>query len=155
MNNTFDGKLTPEKIKRIRNQWKGNLIVKGIASEHDIEKCIELGIDGVIVSNHGGRQIDAGESSFHSMLRLIRKYKNNILIMMDGGIRSGVDIARVLACGASFVFMGRPFMYGVGALGKNGGNHTISMFKKQLEQVMDQLGCDQVEHLPNFLKQDS
>ncbi|MCY4216747.1 MAG: alpha-hydroxy acid oxidase [Flavobacteriaceae bacterium] len=154
MNNTFDGKLTPEKIRRIRNQWKGNLIVKGIASEHDIEKCIELGVDGVIVSNHGGRQIDAGESSFHSMLRLIRKYKNEVPIMMDGGIRSGVDIARVLACGASYVFMGRPFMYGVGALGKNGGNHTISMFKGQLEQVMDQLGCHQVEHLSEFLKQD-
>ena len=154
MNNTFDGKLTPDKVKRIRDRWKGNLIVKGIASEHDIEKCIELGIDGVIVSNHGGRQIDAGESSLHSMLRLVTDYKNKITIMMDGGIRSGVDIARVLACGASFVFMGRPFMYGVGALGNKGGDHAISMFKAQLHQVMDQLGCEKIEYLPQFLKKD-
>ncbi len=154
MDSTFDGKLTPQKIKRIRNQWKGNLIVKGIASEHDIERCIELGVDAVIVSNHGGRQLDAGESSFHSMLRLIKSYKNKIPIMMDGGIRSGIDIARAMASGASFVFIGRPFMYGVGALGIKGGNHTISMFKGQLEQVMDQLGCVKVEHLPKFLKLD-
>ncbi|MCY4561742.1 MAG: alpha-hydroxy acid oxidase [Flavobacteriaceae bacterium] len=151
MNETFDGKLTPEKIKKIRDQWKGNLIVKGVSSIHDIEKCLQLGIDGIIVSNHGGRQIDAGESSFHSLLRLAEGYKEKITIMMDGGIRSGVDIARVIASGASFVFMGRPFMYGAGALGKKGGNHTINMFKSQLHQVMTQLGCEQVKNLPNFL----
>lgn len=152
MNKTFDGKLTEVKIKKLRNQWKGNLIVKGIASEHDIRKCIELGIDGVIVSNHGGRQIDGGESSFHSLLRLIENYSNKLTIMMDGGIRSGVDIARVLAAGSKFVFLGRAFMYGVAALGQNGGEHTIGMLKAQLSQAMDQIGCENVENLQEFIK---
>lgn len=152
MNKTFDGKLTEEKIKKLRDQWKGNLVVKGIASEHDIEKCVELGIDGVIVSNHGGRQIDAGESSFHSLLRLTGNYSDKLTIMMDGGVRSGVDIAKVIASGSKFVFLGRTFMYGVAALGKNGGEHTINMLKAQLSQAMDQIGCENVKKLPEFIK---
>ena len=71
--------------------------------------------------------------------------------MVDSGIRSGPDIARCLASGADFTFMGRPFMYGVGALGKEGGDHTISILKAQLQQVMEQLGCERIEDFPSHL----
>jgi len=82
----------------------------------------QFGIDGIIVSNHGGRQLDAGQSSIHSLTRIVKDYGDKIKIMLDSGLRSGPDIARALASGAQFTFLGRSFMYGVAALGKEGGN---------------------------------
>ncbi len=141
MNRTFTGKVDVEKIKAIRDLWKGPLVLKGIATDEDMQASIALGVDGVIVSNHGGRQLDASESSINSLIRLASNpaYKSKIKIMLDGGIRSGVDLARAHAVGSDFNFMGRSFMYGVGALGNEGGEHTINMFKTHLYQVMKQL----------------
>lgn len=151
MNSTFSGRIDEEKIKSIRDKWKGALVLKGIVNEEDVKKAIALGVDGIIVSNHGGRQIDAGESSIHSLKRLKAKYGNQIKIMIDSGVRSGPDIGRCLASGADFTFMGRPFMYGVGALGEKGGDHTIAMLKVQLQQVMEQLCCEKISDFPNHL----
>jgi len=151
MNQTFDGRLNEEKVAAIRDLWKGKLVLKGIVNEADTEKAVQLGIDGIIVSNHGGRQLDAGESSIHSLNRIEKNYGNKIKIMMDSGLRSGPDIARALASGAQFTFLGRSFMYGVAALGKEGGDHTISILKTQLQQVMQQICCERVEDLPNHL----
>jgi isopentenyl diphosphate isomerase/L-lactate dehydrogenase-like FMN-dependent dehydrogenase len=78
-------------------------------------------------------------------------YKNKIKVMMDSGIRSGPDVARALACGADFTFMGRTFMYGVSALGKQGGYHTISILKTQLKQVMEQVGCEKINMFEQYL----
>ncbi len=151
MNDTFSGRLNEAKIKPIRDMWKGKLVLKGVASEEDIEEAIRLGIDGIIVSNHGGRQLDAGESSINSLKRLVAKYGDQIEIMMDSGVRSGPDVARAMACGAKFTFMGRSFMYGVAALGKKGGDHTMSLLKTELQQVMEQLNCASVEDFKNHL----
>ncbi len=153
MNRTFTGKVDVEKIKAIRDMWPGPLVLKGIASEEDMEDAIALNVDGVIVSNHGGRQIDAGQSSLYSMIKLLQNpaYSERMTIMLDGGIRSGVDLARACAVGSTFNFMGRPFMYGVGALGKDGGRHTINMFKAQLYQVMQQLSVTKVSDLSKRL----
>ncbi|MCM5661659.1 alpha-hydroxy acid oxidase [Galbibacter mesophilus] len=151
MDKTFSGKLNEERIKPIRDQWKGKLVLKGVASEADAQEAIRLGFDGIIVSNHGGRQLDAGESTIKPLTTIAEKYGNQIEVMMDSGVRSGPDIARAMASGAKFTFMGRSFMYGVGALGNKGGDHTISMLKVQLKQVMDQLCCEKIEDLPNHL----
>src|SRR5699024_2822647 len=151
MDQTFDGRLNEEKIKILRDKWKGKLVLKGVASEEDTEKSIRLGLDGIIVSNHGGRQLDAGPSSIKMLKQLAPKYGDQIKIMMDSGIRTGPDIARTLACGADFTFMGRTFMYGVGALGEKGGNHTISILKRQLQQVLEQICCGNIENLPAHL----
>ncbi|MDN5215082.1 alpha-hydroxy acid oxidase [Fulvivirgaceae bacterium BMA12] len=151
MNNTFSGRLNLERIKPIRDKWKGKLVLKGVVSEEDTQKAIELGLDGIIVSNHGGRQLDAGESTIKPLANIAEKYKNQIKIMMDSGIRTGPDIASSLASGAEFTFLGRSFMYGVAALGKEGGNHTISILKRQLRQVMEQLCCENVANLSNHL----
>ncbi|MGC4037560.1 MAG: alpha-hydroxy acid oxidase [Chitinophagaceae bacterium] len=147
MNKTFNGRLNNDKIAYLRDKWKGKLVLKGVASEQDAELSLKLGLDGVIVSNHGGRQLDAGESAIRSLKRVKDVCGNKIPVMMDSGVRSGVDVARVLASKADFVFMGRSFMYGVAALGKNGGNHTIAILKKQLQQVMDQLSCKNIQEL--------
>tara|TARA_R110002050_G_scaffold288930_2_gene441265 strand:- start:661 stop:1806 length:1146 start_codon:yes stop_codon:yes gene_type:complete len=151
MDQTFSGRLNEEKIKPIRDMWKGKIVLKGVASHYDAEQAIRLGLDGIIVSNHGGRQLDAGESTIKPLTSIAEKYGNQIEVMMDSGIRSGVDVARSLASGAKFTFMGRSFMYGVAALGKNGGNHTISLLKTELQQVMEQICCEKVEDFPNHL----
>ncbi len=151
MDKTFSGRLNEEKIKPIRDKWKGKLVLKGVASEQDTQDAIRLGFDGIIVSNHGGRQLDAAQSTINSLQEITAKYSGQIEIMMDSGLRSGPDIARAMACGAKFTFMGRSFVYGTGALGNKGGDHTISMLKTQFKQVMDQLCCERVEDLPNHL----
>ncbi len=120
-----------------------------------MKKAIKLGIDGVIISNHGGRQLDAGEATISTLKRLAWLYGDQTVIMMDSGMRSGPDIARTLASGANFAFMGRPFMYGVAALGREGGNHTISLLKTQLQQIMEQLGCSSPSELYQYLLSDN
>ena len=151
MNDTFNGRLDLEKLKVLRDRWDGKLVVKGIVNESDCEEVIKLGIDGIIVSNHGGRQLDAGQSTIVPLSKLVEQFKGKLTIMMDSGIRSGPDIARTIATGADFTFMGRSFMYGVGALGSRGGNHVMAMMKRQLQQVLEQLGCPNVQELPNYL----
>ncbi|CAN0594552.1 unnamed protein product, partial [Ectocarpus sp. 12 AP-2014] len=151
MDQTFTGRLNEEKIKPIRDMWKGKLVLKGVASEMDTEKAIRLGIDGIIVSNHGGRQLDAGESTIRPLTRIAEKYSDQIKVMMDSGLRSGPDIARTMASGAEFTFLGRSFMYGVAALGNEGGNHTISLLKTELQQVMEQVCCENTKDFPNHL----
>lgn len=151
MNETFSGRLNEEKIAPIRDRWKGKLVLKGVASLEDTELAIKLGLDGVIVSNHGGRQLDAGQSTIKPMTEIAKKYGDKITVMMDSGVRSGPDIARTIASGAKFAFMGRSFMYGVAALGSKGGEHTIGMLKTQLQQVMEQICCAKVADLPHHL----
>lgn len=153
MNRTFTGKVDIEKVQAIRDIWKGPLVLKGIATDEDMQAAIQIGVDGVIVSNHGGRQIDAGESSIKSLIKLANNpaYKGKLKIMLDGGIRSGVDLARAHAVGSEFNFMGRPFMYGVGALGNQGGEHTINMFKTHLYQIMQQLTIEGIDQFKDRL----
>ena len=148
MDKTFSGRLNEDRIAAIRDQWKGKLVLKGVASEEDTELAIKLGLDGIIVSNHGGRQLDAGQSTIKSLHPIIKSYQGKLKIMMDSGMRSGPDVARTLACGADFTFMGRSFMYGVAALGNEGGNHTISILKTQLMQVMEQICCKKISDFP-------
>ena len=151
MDVTFSGRLNEEKIKRIRDLWKGKLVIKGAESIHDVEMACKLGLDGVIISNHGGRQVDVGQATIDSLKTISPLYKDKITVMMDSGIRGGADVARVMASGADFSFMGRTFMYGVSALGNKGGDHTIAMLKKQLTQIMEQLSCAKINDLTKKL----
>ncbi|WP_421876624.1 alpha-hydroxy acid oxidase [Marinoscillum sp.] len=155
MDKTFDGRLSLEKVKELRDKWKGKLVIKGLTTTEDVEKAISIGLDGVMVSNHGGRQLDNGESTIKSLNPIVEKYKNDITILMDSGVRTGPDIACTLASGAEMAFLGRSFMYGVSALGKNGGKHTVSVLRKQLTQVFNQVCCPNVSSLSNHLIQEN
>lgn len=151
MNQTFSGRVNEAKIAPIRERWKGKLVLKGVASEEDTAMARRLGFDGIIVSNHGGRQLDAGQSSIRSLPPVVQNHAGKIKIMLDSGIRSGVDVARVLASGAEFAFLGRSFMYGVAATGEAGGDHVCSILKRQLQQVLEQVCCERVGDLPRHL----
>ena len=151
MNATFEGRLNEEKVKKLRDMWKGKLVIKGVESQADVETAIRLGLDGIIISNHGGRQVDMGQATITSLQAIAPKYRAQIKIMMDSGIRSGADIGRALSSGADFTFLGRSFMYGVSALGKKGGDHTISILKAQLTQVMEQMCCENPKDLAKRL----
>jgi L-lactate dehydrogenase (cytochrome) len=151
MNKTFSGRLTEDKIKAIREQWPGNLVIKGIVNPEDAEIAIKLGVDGLIVSNHGGRQLDSGQSTIKPLAELAKKYSDTVTLMMDGGIRSGADVASSLASGARFTFLGRAPMFGACAMGDQGGNQVLEIFKRQLQQVMEQVGCEKVEDFPKHL----
>ena len=151
MNKTFSGRLTTDKIAAIRDRWKGKLVIKGIVNADDAEKAIGLGVDGIIVSNHGGRQLDCGQSTIKPLTALAKEFGERTTLMLDSGIRNGPDVACALASGAKFCFMGRSFMYGVGALGEQGGDHTMIMLKRQLQQVMEQVACERVADFPKHL----
>ncbi len=151
MNKTFSGRLTEAKIAPIRDRWKGNIVIKGVVNPEDAEVAIKHGLDGMIVSNHGGRQLDRGESTIEPLKRLVPEFKGKIKIMMDSGIRNGADVTAALACGADFTWMGRTPMFGVAALGRYGGHHTFEMLKKQIQQNMEQIGCENVTDLPKHL----
>lgn len=145
------GSVSFEDLKSIRNLWRGKLIIKGVLCDADVESAIKLGADGVIVSNHGGRQLDNGQTAISVLADLSKKYGSKIHISFDSGIESGNDIASSIASGAKFTFCGRAFGYGVASMGKNGGGHTVEMLQKQLRQVMCQIGCDDIKKLPKFL----
>jgi L-lactate dehydrogenase (cytochrome) len=145
----FDHKLDERKISETRNMWKGKLVIKWVSSEEDTEAAIKLGADGIIVSNHGGRQLDAGQSAIKTLGPIVKKYEGKIKIMMDSGLRTGPDVARALASGAEFTFLGRNFMYAVAALGTEGANHMVRSLATQLKQVMEQISCVQVGDLKN------
>ncbi len=155
MDQTFAGRLSQEKIAALRDLWKGKLVLKGIASEEDTELAVKTGLDGIILSNHGGRQLDAGPSSISTLPSISAKFGDKIKIMMDSGLRSGPDIARALASGAQFTFMGRSFMYSTCALGKEGGDHMAALLKTQFKQVMEQIGCENPTDLPKYLNNEA
>lgn len=151
MDDFFDGKLTVDRVKEMQDLWPGKVVIKGMSSVEDAQRAVDLGVEGIIVSNHGGRQLDAGPTTIKTLGPIVDAVKGKTTIMMDSGMRTGPDIARVLASGADFCFMGRPFMYGTGALGKAGGDQSAAILKREFQQVMEQLNCERVEDLPNFL----
>ncbi len=145
--------VTFELLKRFRDEWKGVLILKGVMSLQDAQRAYEIGADGIVVSNHGARQFDAGLSPLEVLGEISQTYGHQMTILFDSGIRSGVDIAKALAVGAKAVLVGRPLMYGVATLGKKGGTHTINILKVQLKQVLEQIRCQRLEDLNQHLIQ--
>ena len=128
-------------LQRIRAQWSGKLIVKGVLSVTDAQRAVALGADAIIVSNHGGRQLDAAQSPVQVLPEIVAAVGNQCEVMVDSGVESGVDVARYMALGAKAVFAGRMFLYGVAAHGQAGADHAIELLRLELGQVMSQLHC--------------
>jgi L-lactate dehydrogenase (cytochrome) len=137
-------------LKSIRDNWQGNLIIKGISHVDDAKKVAALGADGIIVSNHGGRQLDASVPPVDVLHEISEAVSSEITVMADSGVETGVDIARYLSQGAKAVFAGRAFLYGVGAHGELGATHAIDILYDELEQVMSQLHCAQPHEMTAY-----
>ena len=131
-------------LKRIRNAWKGKLIIKGIMNSEDAIKIKDSGADAIQVSNHGGRQLDSATAAINALPNIRKKIGKEFPIIFDSGIRSGSDILRALAFGADFVMLGRPLMYAVGADGARGLRRIINLIKEELSTNLGLVGLTNI-----------
>ena len=139
--------VTRERLKHIRNKWKGPLVIKGIMHPADAEDAVKMGYDGILVSNHGGRQLDACLSPVEVLADIITQVDGRATIMVDSGFSNGLDITRGMALGADFVFCGRAFMWGVSVLGRKGPEHVINLLSNELKLALTQIGCPSLNEL--------
>jgi (S)-mandelate dehydrogenase len=139
------GAFTWEEVAKYRDRWKGTLIVKGIMHPEDAEKAVSLGIDGMFVSNHGGRQIEALPAPINVLPAIVKQVGKRATVMMDSGIRSGTDVVRAYALGASAAFAGKAFLWGLGALGEEGPSHVIDLLIEETQSALGQLGAHKPE----------
>ena len=144
---SLGGTLSWDYLAEVRKMWPGPLVVKGILHPEDAVRCADTGADAVIVSNHGGRQLDAAPAAVEALGPVLERIDGRVPVLFDSGVRGGLDVARVLALGADFAFSGRSFMYGLCALGRRGADYVTSMISEQLVSVMHQLGCERLEEL--------
>jgi (S)-mandelate dehydrogenase len=141
------GAFTWDEIARYRDAWKGPLLLKGVLHPADAERAVAAGIDGLVVTNHGGRQIDALPASIDALPAIAAQVGGRAEIIVDSGVRSGVDVARAIALGANAGFAGKAFLWSLGALGGDGPGHMIDLFKDDLSATLGQLGCYTVDEL--------
>jgi (S)-mandelate dehydrogenase len=126
------GSHTWDELARLRERWKRAFVVKGILHPQDAERAVALGADGIIVSNHGGRHFDGAPASIDMLPEIVAAVGSRSTVMIDSGIRGGLDVVRALALGAKACFTGRPFMYGLAALGPIGAAHVVDMFLDEI-----------------------
>jgi len=137
---SFDTKLSWEDIRYFRDLWQGPLIIKGIMEVEDAKECVKLGADAIVVSNHGGRQLDGARSSISTLPEIVAAVGDQIEVWLDSGVRSGQDIIRAKALGAKGVMVGRPIVYGLGAMGKAGVTRMLEIFHEEVELTMAFIG---------------
>jgi L-lactate dehydrogenase (cytochrome) len=135
------GAFTWEEVARYRDRWRRPLVVKGILHPQDAEKAVSLGVDGLVVSNHGGRQIEALPAAIDALPAIAAQTGSRATVLMDSGIRSGVDVGRALALGAAASFAGKAFLWGLGALGEAGPGHVIDLLVEELRATLGQVGA--------------
>ena len=131
-------------LKRVRDAWKGKLIIKGVMNSEDALKIKEAGVDAIQVSNHGGRQLDSATASINALPLIRKALGDDFPILFDSGIRSGSDILRALALGANFVMFGRPLMYAIGADGAKGLRRIINLIKEELSTNLGLVGLTDI-----------
>ena len=143
----FDASVTWKDIAWVREQWKGPLIVKGVLDSGDAREAAASGADAIVVSNHGGRQLDGVVSTAHALPRVAEALDGRMPILVDGGVRSGLDVVRMLALGADFVLLGRAWAYALAAGGEAGVAHVLKLIEAEMRVAMALTGCTGVRHL--------
>jgi L-lactate dehydrogenase (cytochrome) len=143
----FDLSLSWKDVEWVKQRWGGKLIIKGIMDAEDARLCVESGADALIVSNHGGRQLDGAQSSIAALPAIAGAVGKQIEVHMDGGIRSGQDVIKALALGARGVYIGRAFLYGLGAMGEEGVRRSLDIIRNELDITMAFCGLRDVKHV--------
>lgn len=138
------GSHTWDELARLRERWKKPFVVKGVLHPEDASRLVALGVDGMIVSNHGGRHFDGAPASIDMLPAIVAAVGGRVPVMIDSGFRSGLDVVRALALGAQAAFMGRPFLYAMGALGPAGPRHVMDMMFDELKREFQHVGVKSV-----------
>jgi len=141
MQSEMRGAFTWEDVARYRDRWKRPLVIKGIIHPADAEKAISLGADGIIVSNHGGRQVEALPATVDALPAVVAAVNKRAAVFFDSGVRSGLDVVRAMSLGADAAFSGKAFLWGLGALGADGPRHTIELFIEEIRASLGQIGA--------------
>jgi len=141
----FDLTLSWKDVEWIKQCWGGKLILKGIMDEEDARLAVESGADALIVSNHGGRQLDGAPSSIRALPAIVAAVGDKIEVQMDGGIRTGQDVIKAIALGAKGVYIGRPFLYGLGAMGEAGVTRCLDIIRNELDLTMAFCGLTDIK----------
>jgi len=144
MRENFDPSVSWSDLEWVRARWRGPLLVKGVLDASDANAAVELGADGVVVSNHGGRQLDGVLSTARALPRVADAVRGRGLVLADGGIRSGLDVLRMLALGANAVLLGRAWVYALGARGEAGVSHVLELIERELRVAMALTGVTRV-----------
>jgi L-lactate dehydrogenase (cytochrome) len=139
--------LTPDDIAWVRENWPGKLLIKGVTDADDARVAVEAGADGVIVSNHGGRQLDSALSGVAALPRIVEAIGDQAVVLMDGGVRSGEDVVKAMALGARACLIGRPWAWALAARGQAGVSHVLELYRKQMVTTMVLAGCEDVAHI--------
>ena len=141
------GAIDWDYIEQTRQDWTGPMLIKGVLSAQDARECVARGADGVVVSNHGGRQFDGVPAAIDALPSVVEEIGKESVVIFDSGIRGGLDVCRAIALGADFVMLGRAFVYAVAALGEYGGDHVVELLRADMESNMGNLGCAELEQL--------
>ena len=145
--NQFDLTLDWNAVAKIKKMWGGKLILKGILDVEDAKKAVQCGVDAIIVSNHGGRQLDGASSSIRILPDILEAVNADVEIHMDGGIRSGQDVLKAIAMGAKGTYIGRSYIYGLGAAGEAGVKKALEIIHKELDMTMALCGHNNINDL--------
>ena len=140
-------KLNWDDVKRVRDMTRMKIVLKGIVTAEDAKLCVENGVDGFIVSNHGGRGEDNGRSTIDALPEILEATQGRIPVLIDSGFRRGTDVVKALAMGASAVCIGRPYLWGLGAFGQAGVERTLEIMRTETGAVMAQCGAASVKAL--------
>lgn len=143
----FDPTISAEDLKIIREMWPGNIVVKGVQTLADAQRMVDLGVDGIVLSNHGGRQLDRAPVPFHVLPEVARELGDHTTIMLDTGVTNGADVVAAHALGADFVLVGRAWLYGLMAGGRAGVDKMIQIMESEILRTMGLLGTSSVAEL--------
>jgi isopentenyl diphosphate isomerase/L-lactate dehydrogenase-like FMN-dependent dehydrogenase len=147
LKNTQSSAMTWDFLKRLRDTTKMKIVLKGILAYEDAVLAADASIDGIIVSNHGGRSEDSGRSSIDALPEIVEAVKGRMPILVDSGFRRGTDIVKALCMGATAVCIGRPYIWGLGAFGQPGVERVLELMRVELYGAMQQVGAPTIKHL--------
>ena len=147
LDNAMDPSINYEDLKIIREMWPGKIVIKGVQNLEDSKKLADLGVDGILLSNHGGRQLDRAPVPFHLLPEVVREVGNDVEVMVDTGIMNGADIVASMALGAKFTLIGRAYLYGLMAGGRRGVDRTIEILSEEVRRTMKLLQVQNVAEL--------
>ncbi|WP_377110301.1 FMN-dependent L-lactate dehydrogenase LldD [Pseudoalteromonas sp. R86517] len=147
LGNNFDPSISWKDLEWIRDFWDGPMIIKGILDEEDAKDAVRFGADGIVVSNHGGRQLDGVLSSARALPKIADAVKGDIKILVDSGIRNGLDVVRMLALGADSAMLGRSYIYALATNGQKGVEHLLDLYEKEMRVAMTLTGAKSINEL--------